>query len=242
MGVAGRIMALPFYPTVAGAAADDAPIAVNWPAGVPRWARLVISSLLLHLAAHPSPSAGAGHLTRAARPSRTAHSTSNSSGDLTGFAAALAGAGAAIVGAFVGGWLTMLAGRQQSRNERKADRLERSKQAALDIASAWPVLEEALLDRSVGKVSAEDLNKAFNAYSRTAGVQSIPIVGEELRRRIRGHLQLAFSSTLYVDNPEQLATKVQRLRSSRVAMSDSIEAYYNDKPLPPSSVEYREQA
>ena len=33
-------------------------------------------------------------------------------------------------------------------------------------------------------------------------MQSIPIVGEELRRRTRGHLQLAFSSTLYVDNPE----------------------------------------
>jgi hypothetical protein len=63
-------------------------------------------------------------------------------------------------------------------------------------------------------------------------VQSIPIVGEELRRRNRGHLQLAFSSTLYVDNPEQSATKVQRLRSSRVAMSDSIEAYGTVRSLP----------
>jgi hypothetical protein len=61
-----------------------------------------------------------------------------------------------MVGAFVSGWLTMLAGRQQSRNERKGERLEHSKQAALDIASAWSVLEEALLDRSVGKVANPD--------------------------------------------------------------------------------------
>jgi hypothetical protein len=176
----------------------------------------------------------ASHITPAARPNPTTHSSS-SSGDISGLAAALIGAGAAIVGGLVSGWLTMLAGRQQSRGERQAERLERSKQAALDIASAWSVLEEALLDRSVGSVSAADLNKAFNTYSRTAGVQSIPIIDEELRRRIRGHLQLAFSSTLYADKPEQLATKIERLRNNGLAMSDSIEAYYNDKPLPPYS-------
>jgi hypothetical protein len=157
---------------------------------------------------------------------------SSSSGDVSGLAAALIGAGASVFGALVGGGFTLWAAVRQSGSERKAARLERSKQAAMDIAASWPVLEEALLDRAHGKNAANDLHKAFNAFSRTAAMQCIPVTDEELRRRIRGHINLALSSTLYADNPEQLSTKVQRLQTNGAEIAESIDAHYNDKPLP----------
>ena len=156
----------------------------------------------------------------------------NSSGDISGLTAALIGLGGSVIGGAVGGWFTLMAGKRQSRSEREAVRVERSRQAAMDIASAWPVLEEALLARASGKISADDLHTAFNTFSRTATMQSIPITNDKLRRRIRGHLELAFSSTLYADDPEQLSSKVGPLRANGGAISDSIDAYYNDKPLP----------
>jgi len=63
-------------------------------------------------------------------------------------------------------------------------------------------------------------------------MQSIPITDEELRCRIRGHRELVFSSTSYADDPAQLSTKVERLRTNGVAIAESIDAHYNDKPLP----------
>jgi hypothetical protein len=188
----------------------------------------VISTFLVHLAAHPSALAVASHIRPSATPSPSQTGQSASSA----LAATLIAAGASVVGALVGGGFTLWAAMRQSRTEREATRLERAKQAAMDIASAWPVLEEALLDRGHGKCSADDLHQAFNTFSRTATMQCIPITDEEPRRRIRGHVRLALSSTLYADNPEQLSTKVERLQANGVEIAESIDAYYNDKPLP----------
>jgi hypothetical protein len=194
----------------------------------------VISILLVHLATHQSASAAASHirLSGTPSPSQTSQPATSSSGDISALESAIIGIIAAILGGIVGGGFTMWAGIRESRSEREATRLDRSKQAAMDIAAAWPVLEEALLNRAHGKISADDFHKAFNTFSRTATMQSIPIVDEGLRRRVRGHRELAFSSTLYADDPGQLTAKVERLRTNGGAISDSIDAHYHDKPLP----------
>jgi hypothetical protein len=151
---------------------------------------------------------------------------------ISALTAALIGVAGSVLGSVAGGLFALWAANRQSRSERGAVRLERSQQAAMDIASAWPVLEEALLARASNKISADDLPQAFNTFSRTATMQSIPITNDDLRSRIRGHLALALSSTLYADDPQQLSPRVERLRTNGGAICDAIDAYYNDKPLP----------
>lgn len=146
--------------------------------------------------------------------------------------ATLIGVGGSVVGGAVGGWLTMLAGSQQSRRDREDGRLERSKQAAMDVAAAWPVLEEALMDRADGKISANALHKAFNVFSRTATMQSIPITNDLLRKHIRSHVMSVLAATRYVDDLEQLSLRVETLRNSGEKMCQAIDAHYHDKPLP----------
>jgi len=193
----------------------------------------VICTVLLHLVTHPSPSAIASHIRSAVAPSPTAPPTTTSSGDVSGLMAALIGVGGSVVGGAVGGWLTMVAGRQQSRRDREDGRLERSKQAAVDIAAAWPVLEEALLDRAGGKIPADGLHKAFNVFSTTATMQSIPITNDLLRKHIRGHVMSVLEATQYADAPERLSPRVEHLRQSGGEMCQAIDAHYRDKPLPP---------
>jgi hypothetical protein len=127
----------------------------------------------------------------------------------------------------------MLAGSQQSRRDREDGRLERSKQAAIDIAAAWPVLEEALLGRADNKISADGLHEAFNAFSRTATIQSIPITNDLLRKHIRSHVTSVLAATRYADDLEQLSLRVEPLRQSGDKMCQAIDAHYHDKPLPP---------
>lgn len=96
---------------------------------------VIFSLLRFHLAAHATPTT---------RPSPTAP-TSSSAGDISGLESALIGVGGAIIGGALGGWFGLLAAGPQSKRERAESRKERSRQAAMDIADAWPVLEEALL-------------------------------------------------------------------------------------------------
>jgi hypothetical protein len=181
---------------------------------------------------HPSVVASHARPLPTPSPGQTSQPASSSSGDISALDSALIGLVGAIIGAVVGGAFTLWAAMRQSRSEREATRLERSKQAAMDIAAAWPVLEEALEDRAHTQISADDFHRAFNAFSRTATMQCIPIVDKELRRRIRGHRELLFSSTLYADDPVRLSTRVEGLRTNGVAIAESIDAHYNDKPLP----------
>ncbi len=102
----------------------------------------------------------------------------------------------------------------------------------MDIADAWPVLEEVLLARATGTATASQLDQAHNLFARTATTQSIPISDAELRRRIRNHIELVFPLTDHNAAQATLAEKVESLRDHGDAMREAIAAHYNDKPLP----------
>lgn len=183
---------------------------------------MITSILLFHLAAHATP---------AATPSPTTPA-SNSAGNISGLESALLGVGGSVIGGVVGGWFALLAVAQQSRRDRTESRAERSRQAAMDIADAWPVLEEALLARAAGDAKASQLDQAYNLFARTATTQSIPISDAEVRRRIRNHIDLVFPLTDHNTAQATLVDKVESLRAHGDAMREAIAAHYNDEPLP----------
>jgi gas vesicle protein len=184
--------------------------------------RVIISLLLFHLAAHAVPAASAN----------PTGPTRNSAGDISGLESALIGVGGAIIGGAVGGWFALLAAGQQSKRERMESRKERSRQAAMEIADAWPVLEEVLLSRAAGTGTTSQLDQAYNQFARTATTRSIPISDLELRRRIRNHVDLAFLLTDHNTPQGVLAEKVASLRDHGDAMRQAIAAHYNDSLLP----------
>lgn len=183
----------------------------------------MLISLLPHIA---------GHL--AIKPSTppTAPGGADQSSGISALAAALIGVAGSVVGGAVGGVFALLAVKQQSRRERESVRRERSHQAAMDIATAWTTLEEAYVARAAGANAPADLHQAFNAFSKTATTQSIAITDAEVRRWIQKTIQLAFSFTLYANEPSRLQQIVEALRQYGDAMREAIAAHYNDLPIP----------
>jgi gas vesicle protein len=183
----------------------------------------VITALFPHLAANVSPTAAA---------TETAQPTTSSAGGISGFEAAVIGAVGSVIGGIVGGWFALLATTRQSRRERAEKRRERSRQAAMNIASAWPILEEVLLARAADDALASDLDRAYNTFATIATTQSLAIIDAEVRRLIREQVHLVFPLTNHNTERATLAAEMESLRSHGDAMREAIAAHYNDEPLP----------
>jgi hypothetical protein len=147
--------------------------------------------------------------------------------------AALIGAGGAIVGGLVGGWFALLAAHRQWSRDREDRRSDQSRQAALEIAEASNLLEEAFLARAVERISGDELTRAFNTFSQIASMRSIAIIDPQIRKRVRDHQLLGFAYMTFSHEPEKLSPYADRLRVHGEAMTAAIEAYYNGKLLPP---------
>lgn len=102
----------------------------------------------------------------------------------------------------------------------------------MNIASAWPALEQALLARSAGDITPSQLDAAYNSFAQTATLQSIPISDADLRQRIRNHIELVFPLTDHSTTQATLAQRVESLREHGDAIRLAITAHYNDEPLP----------
>ena len=180
----------------------------------------VITALFPHLAANVRPTAMA---------TRTAQPTTSSAGGISGFEAAVIGAVGSVIGGIVGGCLALLATARQSRRERAERRKEGSRQAAMDIAAAWPILEEVLLARAADDATASDLDRAYNTFARIATTQSIPIIDAEVRRLIRNQVDLVFPLTNHNTARATLTAEMESLRSHGDAMREAIAAHYNER-------------
>lgn len=148
-------------------------------------------------------------------------------------AAALIGVGGSVVGAAIGGWFAIMATRGQWKRDRADARGERSRQAAMSIAESVASLEEALVTWSAGQSDLVALRAAFNAFSRTAAVQSIALTGSTLRERVRRHIELvARVATIAETNPTGAAALVPTARRHADAVIEALDAHYNDAALP----------
>lgn len=145
------------------------------------------------------------------------------------------GAGGSVVGGAVVGWFTIVAARGQWKRDRdRADaRLERSRQAAISIAESVASMEEALVAWSAGQSSVAALRAAFNAFSRTAAVQSIALTESTLRNRVRRHVELlARIATLSETAAGSVGGLVPTARRHADAVIEALDAHYNGAALP----------
>ncbi len=152
---------------------------------------------------------------------------------ISALAAALIGAGGSVVGGIVVGWFTVMAARAQWKRDRADTRAERSRQAAMSIAESVASMEETLVAWSAGQSDLVALRSAFNAFSRTAAVQSIALTESTLRQRVRRHVELlARVATLAETAPGSVGALVPAARRHADAVIEALDAHYNDAALP----------
>ena len=143
------------------------------------------------------------------------------------------GAGGSVVGGIVGGWFAIMAVRGQWKRDRADARAERSHQAAMSIAESVASMEEALVAWAAGESSLVALRAAFNAFSRTAAVQSIALSDSALRQRVRRHVELlARVATIAESTPANAAALVPTARRHASAVIEAVDAHCNDAALP----------
>lgn len=152
---------------------------------------------------------------------------------ISALAAALIGVGGSLVGGIVGGWFALLAARGQAKRDRETARVERSHQAAMSIAESLASMEEALVAWAADQSDLTSLRAAFNAFSRSAAVQSIALTDSALRQRVRRHVELlARIATIAERTPANAAALVPTARRHADALIESLDAHYNDATLP----------
>jgi hypothetical protein len=143
------------------------------------------------------------------------------------------GAIGSVVGGIVVGWFTIMAARGQWKRDRADARLDRSRQAAMSIAESVASMEEALVSWSADQSSLAALRAAFNAFSRTAAVQSIALTEGTLSRRVRRHVELlARVAHVAQDAPAGAKALVETARRHADAVIEALEAHCNDAALP----------
>jgi hypothetical protein len=148
-------------------------------------------------------------------------------------AAALIGAGGSLVGGIVGGWFALLASRGQAKRDRETGRVERSHQAAMSIAESLASMEEALVAWSADQSDLASLRAAFNAFSRSAAVQSIALTDSALRQRVRRHVELLARIAAFAEGtPDNAALLMPTARRHADAVIEALDAHYNDAALP----------
>jgi len=154
-------------------------------------------------------------------------------GVVSAFEAAMIGAIGSVVGGVVVGWFTIVAARGQWKRDRADARLDRSRQAAMSIAESIASMEEALVAWSAGQSSLEAMRAAFNAFSRTAAVQSLALTDSALRQRVRRHVELlARVATVAETAPPGARALVMTARRHADAVIEALEAHCNDAALP----------
>ena len=103
----------------------------------------------------------------------------------------------------------------------------------MSIAESVASMEEALVAWSACQNSLTALRSAFNAFSRTAAVQSIALTESTLRQRVRRHVELlARVATLAETAPGSVRALVPAARRHADAVIEALDAHYNDAALP----------
>jgi hypothetical protein len=146
---------------------------------------------------------------------------------------AMIGAAGSVIGGFIGGCLALLASRRQSRREAAARRAERSHAAALAIADSAAALEGAVVTYAAGESDAIALRAAFNVFAQTAGVQTIALIDQDLRARVRNHLEWVRGFAGIASGRKIELVMVEPMRRHADALIDALDAQVNGLPLPP---------
>jgi hypothetical protein len=103
----------------------------------------------------------------------------------------------------------------------------------VSIAESIASMEEALVAWSAGQSRLEALRAAFNAFSRTAAVQSIALTDSALRQRVRRHVELlARVATVAETAPVGASALVMTARRHADAVIEALEAHCVDAALP----------
>ena len=103
----------------------------------------------------------------------------------------------------------------------------------MSIAESVASMEETLVAWSAGQSDLVALRAAFNAFSRTAAVQSIALTESTLRQRVRRHTELlARIATIAETNPTGAGALVPTARRHADAVIGALDAHYNEAALP----------
>lgn len=146
--------------------------------------------------------------------------------------AAVIGAGGSVLGGVIGGWLALVAGHRQSQRDRAATRMDQSHQAALAITESVASMDEAIVTWGADDDSAA-LRTAFNIFSRAVSVQSIALTEVALASRVRTHVLLTGRLAAITDQTSTSKALIPTVRRHTDAVIESLQAHFNDAPLPP---------
>jgi hypothetical protein len=153
--------------------------------------------------------------------------------------AAVIGAGGSVIGGIVGGWFTLRAGHRQWQRDREDSRTERSRQAALAVAEAVADMERAVATWEVhsgeevhsGDIDA--LRGAFAVFSRTVSIQSMPLIDDTLRQRLRDHAVQVHSLVAAAGTTPPAADAISEVQRRADALIEALDAYQR-KPTTPN--------
>lgn len=150
--------------------------------------------------------------------------------------ATLIGAGGSVVGGIVGGWFALVAARNQWKRDRADSREDRSHLAAMSIAESMASLDEALVAWTAQQMQSDlaGLRAAFNAFSKTAAVQSMALTDAALRQRVRAHVELlARVATLAEKSAAGGVALAEPARRHTEAVIGAFDAHCNGAASPP---------
>jgi hypothetical protein len=161
-----------------------------------------------------------------------AGSRPTTSADLSWLWAALIGVGGAVVGGIVGGWYVMRTNRQQSQRDREDVRTDRSRQAALAIASAIGELITAMV---AWRIDCDDqkLGASLVPFNLTAGIQNLALADDEVRARVVNDVYLAASIPSLPDDSESAKVIADAICRHSQEVIDALGKHVHGRQLPP---------
>jgi hypothetical protein len=150
-------------------------------------------------------------------------------------AAALIGAVGSVIGGLVGGWLAISATRRQWERDQQVALTDRSRTAALEIASWIVRMNNGLASwyQAPQGLDTEALRAEFETFSSTAAIQAIALTDDELRQRVRNYTENLSYATNAAGAPTFGRPMVDPARRHGEAVIAALEAHYRGDPLPP---------